>query len=61
LVFSVVVAANTYSLYRAWQRGEIKDWDDCGERRVTLFDVLISAAFCLAALAAGVYECLHPR
>lgn len=60
LVISLAVAANTYRLYRKWQRGENACWEG-SERRVRVFDVLISAAFCAAALAAGVYEWLHPR
>jgi hypothetical protein len=51
LVISVAMAIDTYRRHRQWQRGENGSWDGF-ERRVTAFDVLLSAAIGLAALAA---------
>jgi hypothetical protein len=60
LALSLVLAVGTYHLYRKWQRGENASWDG-HERRVTAFDVLLSATLCLAALAACAHEWLHAR
>jgi len=60
LVISVAMAIDTYRRHRQWQRGENGSWDGF-ERRVTAFDVLLSAAIGLAALAACVHEWLDAR